>query len=66
MGFWAAQNATLMAKSVYDKNNSLSPANVGGTDVLPHKYVYMWGDATYPAPDPGWTQAGVLPITANW
>jgi len=64
MGFWAGGNATLMAKSIYDINNSLSPANVGGASVLPHTEVYCWGDASYPAPDPLWP--GNVPITANY
>ena len=64
MGFWAGGNATLMAKSIYDINNSLSPANVGGASVLPHTEVYCWGDASYPAPNPLWP--GNVPITANY
>lgn len=63
MGFWAGGNATLMAKAVYDKNNTLSPENaVAGS--LPHTYTYCWGDASYPAPDPLWPAN--VPITANY
>lgn len=63
MGFWAAGNATLMAKAVYDKNNTLSPENaIPGS--LPHTYTYCWGDASYPAPDPLWPAN--VPITANY
>jgi len=64
MGFWAAENATLMAQSVYNINNSLSPANHGGNIALPHTYTYCWGDASYPAPDPKWT--GNVPIQCNY
>jgi hypothetical protein len=63
MGFWAGGNATLMAKAIYDKNNTLSPENaVAGS--LPHTYTYCWGDASYPAPDPLWPAN--VPITANY
>jgi len=54
MGFWAGSFATQMANSVYDKGNALSPAIVGGTSVLPTKFVYCWSDASYPAPNPNW------------
>lgn len=64
MGFWAAENATLMAKAVYDKNNPFSPASLGDTSVLPHTQTYCWGDASYPAPDPKWP--GNVPIVSNW
>lgn len=64
MGFWAGGNATTTAGAVYNSSNSLSPANVGGTDVLPHKYVYCWGDASYPAPDPLWPAN--VPIICSW
>lgn len=64
MGFWAGGDATLMCKSIYDKNNSLSPANSGGTAILPHTQTYCWSDASYPAPNPLWV--GNVPITANW
>jgi len=64
MGFWAAENATLMAKAVYNSNNPFSPASLGDTSVLPHSQVYCWGDASYPAPDPKWP--GNVPIVSNW
>jgi len=64
MGFWAAENATLMAKAVYNNTNPFSPTFVGGNDVLPHTQVYCWGDASYPAPDPKWP--GNVPIICNW
>jgi len=64
MGFWAAENATLMAKAVYDDTNAFSPASLGNTDVLPHGQVYCWGDASYPAPDPKW--AANVPIVCTW
>jgi hypothetical protein len=63
MGFWAGGNATLMAKAIYDKNNTLSPENII-PGILPHTYVYCWSDASYPAPDPLWPAN--LPITANY
>jgi hypothetical protein len=64
MGFWAAENATLMAKAVYNSNNPFSPASLGDTSVLPHTQTYCWGDASYPAPDPKWP--GNVPIVSNW
>jgi hypothetical protein len=64
MGFWAGGNATTTAAAVYNSSNTLSPANVGGTGVLPHKYVYCWGDASYPAPDPLWPAN--VPIVCSW
>lgn len=63
MGFWAGGNATLMAKAIYDKNNTLSPENVRAGS-LPHTYTYCWGDASYPAPDPLWPAN--VPISANY
>ena len=64
MGFWAAENATLMAKAVYDDTNPFSPASLGDTSVLPHTQTYCWGDASYPAPDPKWV--GNVPIVCSW
>ena len=64
MGFWAAENATLMAKAVYDNTNPFSPTFSGGNSVLPHTQVYCWGDASYPAPDPKWP--GNVPVVCNW
>jgi len=71
MGFWAGGDAVKMAHNIYDSTNVFSPVNAAGgdTSVLPHKYVYCWGDASYPAPANSWDVAGGnngLPIKANW
>jgi hypothetical protein len=64
-GFWAGGNATTMAKAVYSGKtaSAFSPG-----PILPAKEVYVWSDASYPAPDPGWVStAGTpnLPVVNN-
>jgi hypothetical protein len=59
VGFWASENATLMAKAVYDKNNGYSP----GTS-LPKITTFLWADASYPTPDPVWPAN--TPIVPNY
>lgn len=65
MGFWAGGNATLMAQNVY-RSQGISGFSPG--PILPQKNVYVWSDASYPAPDPGWvtkTGQSVLPIVVG-
>lgn len=64
-GFWAAGNATTMAKAVYSGKtaSAFSPG-----PILPAVETYVWSDASYPAPDPGWvskTGTPNLPVVNN-
>jgi hypothetical protein len=64
-GFWAGGNATTMAKAVYS-GKTASAFSPGA--ILPAVETYVWSDASYPAPDPGWvskTGFPILPIPNN-
>lgn len=57
-GFWAGGNAVTMAKAVYSGKtaSAFSPG-----PILPAKEVYVWSDASYPAPNPGWVSVSGTP-----
>jgi len=60
-GFWAGGNATTTANQVYSGKSSsaLSPGTI-----LPATNVYLWSDASYPSPNPLWTNQN-LPVPNN-
>jgi hypothetical protein len=61
MGFWAGGDATKTAQQVYNGSDPISPGSI-----LPAQNTYVWSDASYPAPNPGWVNGPVtLPIKNN-
>lgn len=68
MGFWAGSNATAMAQNIYNAANAASPAQYMATpSQFPAEQVYIWSDASYPAPNPNWANSSGfnVPIENN-